>query len=153
MSLEGIVLHHGEAGGVSVLGARIDYLVTATHSKYCSIFEFFVAPGFDVGTHYHTKIEEFFYVLEGEMDLRSGDRIARGGPGTFVYVPPGVAHSFGNSGPSHARMLLITAPPGFEGYFNEVTELVAKGGRPDPEAIAKLRAKYDTIQLSPPKSA
>jgi len=153
MSLEGIILQHGEAGGVSVLGTRIDYLVTATHSKCCSIFEFSVAPGFDVGAHYHTKIEEFFYVLEGEMSLQSGDQIIRGGPGTFVCVPPGVAHSFGNPGQGVARMLLITAPPGFEGYFNEVTDLIAKGGRPDPEAIARLRAKYDTIQISPPKSA
>lgn len=148
MSVEGIILQHGEAGGVTLHGTRIDYLVTEGQSKCCSVFEFSVAPGFDTGAHYHTKIEEIFYVLDGELNLRSGDRVVRGGPGTCVFVPPGAAHSFGNSGSGTARMLLITAPPGHEKYFDELAELVAKGGRPDPEAIARLRAKYDTIQIS-----
>ena len=57
----------------------VDYLVTAEHSKQCSLFEFTVAPGFNTGAHYHTKIEEIFYVLEGELDLRCGDYSWRAG--------------------------------------------------------------------------
>jgi hypothetical protein len=45
------------------------------------------------------------------------------------------------------RMLLIAAPPGHEKYFDELSDL-AKAGKPDPEALAKLRAKYDTMQLA-----
>jgi quercetin dioxygenase-like cupin family protein len=148
MSLEGIILQAGEAQGVSLRDTRIDYLVTADQSRHCSVFEFSVAPGFDTGAHYHTKIEELFYVLEGELNLRSGDRTIRGGPGTFVFVPPGAAHSFGNPGPGVGRLLVICAPPGHEKYFDELASLVAKGGRPDADALAKLRSKYDTIQLS-----
>lgn len=77
--------------------------------------------------------------------------MVRGGPGTFVFVPTGVPHSFGNSGAKLARMILIAAPSGHEGYFNELSAL-AKGGHPDPDALAKLRAKYDTIQISTLKS-
>ena len=40
MSVEGIILHHGEAGGVTLHQTRVDYLLTAEHSKQCSIFEF-----------------------------------------------------------------------------------------------------------------
>jgi quercetin dioxygenase-like cupin family protein len=109
MSVEGIILHHGEAGGVTLHQTRVDYLLTAEHSKQCSVFEFSIAPGFNTGAHYHTKIEELFYVLEGEIDLRCGERVVRGGPGTFVFVPPGVAHAFGNSSSASGRMLLITA--------------------------------------------
>lgn len=138
----------GEAESVSILGSRVDYLVTAGHSKSCSIFELSVAPGFNTGPHYHTKMEEFFYVLEGEIDLRSGERVIRGEPGTFVSVPCGAAHSYGNPGTSPARVLLITSPPGFEKYFEELAGLVANGGRPDKETIERLRAKYDTIQIS-----
>jgi hypothetical protein len=29
-------------------------------------------------------------------------------------------------------MLLITAPPGHEKYFDELRDLIAKGGKPDP---------------------
>ena len=147
MSVEGIILHHGEAGGVTLHQTRVDYLLTAQDSKQCSLFEFTVAPGFNTGAHYHTKIEEIFYVLEGELDLRCGEKTVRGKPGTFVFVPPGAAHAFGNSGTAPGRMLLITAPPGHEKYFDELRDLIAKG-KPDPEALAKLRAKYDTVQLA-----
>jgi hypothetical protein len=44
-------------------------------------------------------------------------------------------------------MLLITAPPGHEKYFDELRDLIAKG-KVDPEALARLRAKYDTVQLA-----
>ena len=148
MSIEGILLQPGEAQGVSLRGTQVDFLVTAEHAKGCSVFEFSVAPGFDTGAHYHTKIEEIFYVLKGELTLRAGDRVVQGGPGTFVFVPIGAAHSFGNPGSSPARMLLVTAPPGHERYFEELSALLAQGGPPDPEAIAALRRKYDTVQVS-----
>ena len=60
----------------------------------------------------------------------------------------GAVHTFGNSGSSLAQMLLITAPPGHERYFEEFSELLAKGGPLDPEALAALRRKYDTVQMS-----
>ena len=148
MPVEGIILQHGGATGVDLRGTRIDYLVTANQSMHCSLFEFSVAPGFDTGAHYHTKIEETFYVLEGELNLRCGERVVRAGPGASAFVPSGVAHSFGNPGTAPARILVIASPPGHEKYFDELAEIVSKGGPPDPEAIAKLRAKYDTIQVS-----
>ena len=64
----------GQAPGVSLKGTRVDFLLTAEDSKGCSMFELHVAPGFDTGAHYHTKIEETFYVLEGTLALRLGDR-------------------------------------------------------------------------------
>jgi len=149
MSLDGMILHHGQAGGVSLQQTRVGYLLTAEDSKRCSLFEFTVAPGFNTGAHYHTKIEEVFYVLDGELDLRCGDRTARGGPGTLVFIPPGTVHAFGNSGSTPGRMLLIAAPPGHEKYFDELRDLIAEGGgKPDADALARLRTKYDTIQIA-----
>jgi len=71
MSVEGIILHHGEAHGVTLHQTRIDYLVTAEHSKQCSLFEFTVAPGFNTGAHYHTKIEEIFYGISTNCEIWS----------------------------------------------------------------------------------
>ena len=45
-------------------------------------------------------------------------------------------------------MLLITAPPGHEKYFDELRDLIAQGGKPDPDALANLRAMYNTVQLA-----
>jgi hypothetical protein len=46
-------------------------------------------------------------------------------------------------------MFLTVAPPGHERYFEELGEILSRGGPPDREAIAALRAKYDTEQLTP----
>ena len=148
MAPEGIVLRPGQAERLPLRTSQVDYLATAKQSKFMSLFEFTVAPGFDTGAHYHTQIEEFFYVLEGELDLRKGDEVLHAGPGTFVLVTPGTAHFIANRGSKPARILLGCLPPGHEGYFAELSALLAKEGPPDAEAIAALRKKYDTIQLS-----
>jgi len=110
------------------------------------MFEFHVTPGFDTGAHYHTKIEETFYVLDGTLALRFGDRVIEGTPGTFLFIPIGTVHGFGNKGAAPGRLLLSASPSGHEKYFEELAALVA-GGPPDPDALAGLRLKYDTVQM------
>src|SRR6516225_3883787 len=132
MSVEGLILHHGEAHGVTLHQTRIDYLITAEHSKQCSLFEFTVAPGFNTGAHYHTKIEEIFYVLEGELDLRCGERTIRGGPGTCVFAPPGAAHAFADFGAAARTMLLTTVPHRHEKYIEQPRYFGVKGGETHP---------------------
>ena len=70
--------------------------------------------------------------------------------GDFVLVPPGVPHGFANPGEGPAKMVLVISPAGaHEHYFEELAELLAKPGAPDAEAIAELRSRYDTEQVSP----
>jgi hypothetical protein len=45
------------------------------------------------------------------------------------------------------------SPPGHEQYFEELVKLVTKSGPPDAGAIAKLRAHFDTEQLSSLKAS
>jgi mannose-6-phosphate isomerase-like protein (cupin superfamily) len=145
----GLVFQAGQAKKrVELRGSYVDYLITSSDSKGCSLFKFDVAPGFDTGAHYHTKIEEFFYVVEGELDLRSGDRTVHASAGTFVFVPPGVPHSIANPGSRRSSLLLGCSPPGHENYFDELADLLANPGPPDTKTVAALREKYDTIQLS-----
>jgi hypothetical protein len=42
---------------------------------------------------------------------------------------------------------MTVSPPGHERYFEELAELAARGA-PDPKALANLRDRYDTTQLS-----
>ena len=42
---------------------RVDYLLTAS-TLTLPLFEFTIAPAFNTRAHYHTKIEELFYVLD-----------------------------------------------------------------------------------------
>ena len=54
-----------------------------------SCLEFAAAPGFDTGLHVHQELEETFYVAEGEFELRAGEEVRRGGPGSVMFAPPG----------------------------------------------------------------
>ena len=141
--------------------------VGAGQTTSFSVFEAEVAPGFDVGAHWHEQAEETFYVLDGELDLlafapagveaekdwrrwesATGQTVVRGGPGSFMFVPAGCPHAFHNPGVTPARMLLVVSPPGHEAYLRELTDLLASGGPPDQAAIEALRGRYDIHQLT-----
>ena len=73
-----------------------------------------IAPGRVLEEHVHKDEDDAFYILEGEMTFFFGDEEAAAPPGTFVLVPPGVAHGFRNDGAQLVRMLNIHAPAGFD---------------------------------------
>jgi mannose-6-phosphate isomerase-like protein (cupin superfamily) len=148
MSAEAVIIGPGSGRVISLRGTEIRVLSTTADCAGASSFEFRALPGFDTGSHIHSRIEELFYVLDGQMELRAGDRIIHGGPGTFVCVPAGVPHAFANRGESPARLLLVCSPAGHERYFEELAAILAREGPPDPEAIGALRARFDTIQVS-----
>jgi len=68
--------------------------------------------------HVHREHTDVFYVLEGSLGLKLGDGEAVVGPGTFVRVPPMVAHGFRNADASELRYLNFHAPgTGFADYM------------------------------------
>jgi uncharacterized cupin superfamily protein len=149
MTLEAVI-HEPESGEtLSLRGTRVRVLTTAATSVGAATFEWVAAPGWDTGSHFHSTIEEQFYVIEGELELRAGDRLIAGRPGTFVAVPSGIAHAFANRSSLPARMLLVVTPPGHERYFAALADILSRTGAPDPDEIAALRASFDTTQVSP----
>jgi mannose-6-phosphate isomerase-like protein (cupin superfamily) len=174
---DGLLL--GPGAGLGIAGAGMTLKVGDEHSRAWSAFETVVSPGFDVGAHLHTAAEEFFYILDGELDMlafhprtevteatetagaaqpagawrewesASGMRVMRGGPGAAMFVPAGCPHAFANPADSPARMLFLVSPPGHEHYLAEMGELIGRGGPPSPSDIAELRARWDIKQLTP----
>jgi len=124
------------------------FLVTGNDTRHTSMFEWTIPAGFSTGLHVHRVQEETFYVLEGECDWQVGNERVRATPGTYLFLPPGVAHNIGNASEKVARVLMTVSPPGHERYFEELADTVARGGAADPATIAELRARYDTVQLS-----
>jgi quercetin dioxygenase-like cupin family protein len=151
MTVEAIVLRSGEGRALSLRGTGVAYKAEGERPAGGPTFlEFSVATGFNTGDHVHSRIEEIFYVVEGEVQIRVGDQLLRGTAGDFVLVPPGVAHGFASSGDGPAKMVLVISPGGVhEKYFEELAELLAKPGAPDADAIGSLRERFDTTQVSP----
>jgi oxalate decarboxylase/phosphoglucose isomerase-like protein (cupin superfamily) len=86
--------------------------------------------------------------LEGECEWHVGGEKIAATPGTYVFIPPGVPHNIANVGAAPARMIMTVSPPGHEQYFEELVKLVTSAAPPDAAAIAKLRARFDTEQVS-----
>jgi uncharacterized cupin superfamily protein len=96
----------------------------------------------------HERLEETWYVLDGELEFRVGDETFSAASGACVFVPARVSHAFANRSQAPAKFLLMLSPPTHDRYFVELAEILGRTGPPDSEAIAALRAKYDTHQLS-----
>lgn len=147
---------------------EVTFKVTAALGSSNSIFEVVVPAGFDVGAHVHTRSQEFFYVLEGELDLLAfepaqrtqdgwhdwkspgGDHVVRAGKGSCMFVPAGIPHAFRNVTDEPARMLFLSFPsPDHERYFEEIAEIWSAGTSVDPEAVARMRQRYDVSQITP----
>jgi len=147
MSADAVIRMPDENKGVMLRGHPMVFLVTGEHTKHTSMFDWTIPAGFATGRHVHRVQEETFYVLEGECEWHAGDQVVRATPGTFLFIPPGVPHNIANASDKPARVLMTVSPPGHEHYFEELAEIVTRGGA-DPMKIAELRARYDTEQLS-----
>jgi mannose-6-phosphate isomerase-like protein (cupin superfamily) len=79
------------------------------------------APNAYVGEHMHKVQEQIYYVLEGEgvLTLDKERHLMR--PHDYVYVPPGVRHSFTNTGTVGLVFLVVTTPA--------VDEPLTRGGK------------------------
>jgi quercetin dioxygenase-like cupin family protein len=131
MSAEAVIRMPGEGKELTLAGKPLAFLVTGEDSKHTCMFEWTVPAGFSTGLHVHRVQEETFYVLEGECEWQIGDQLVRAKPGAYVFIPPGVPHNIGNASDKPARMIMTVSPPGHEHYFEELAQLVARGGPPE----------------------
>lgn len=82
-----------------------------------ALIEASVPPGGGPPPHVHGREDEAFYLLDGELEVLAGRTTARARVGDFLYLPRGIVHGFTNPGVTPARMLILTAPAGFERFF------------------------------------
>lgn len=166
--MTGLIIPAGAGRKLITKAQEVTFKVTEAHGSSVSIFEVVVPPGFDVGAHVHGRSQEFFYVLEGQLDLLAfepaertpdgwddwespgGDHVVRAGEGSCMFVPPGTPHAFRNATDEPARMLFQSFPsPDHERYFEEIAEIWSAGVSVDPGAVQKMRERYDVSQITP----
>ncbi len=78
--------------------------------------------------HVHHREDEFFVVLDGEITFMVGDEVKRAGPGSVVWGPRDVPHSF-RFETDTVRVLIGFLPAGQEKVFHAFSE-------PDPDRRA-----------------
>jgi uncharacterized cupin superfamily protein len=96
-----------------------------------------------------------FFVLSGTAEFRCAQRRLVAGPGDFVLLPVGLAHTFLVGHDAPLRALQITTPSGFEAFASEVGEPAVERRLPDPgpvdpAALAAAAARHAVEILGPP---
>lgn len=134
-----------EGRTMAVVGDVYRFLATGeeTDGKY-ALWEAIVPPGGGPPPHVHSREEEGFYILAGEITFQVGDKRIVARAGTFANMPVGTPHSFKNESGHPAKMLISVAPAGLEKMFFEFGVPLADGATtalpPSQEEIQKLLA-------------
>jgi mannose-6-phosphate isomerase-like protein (cupin superfamily) len=141
---------HGPGDGENLVAGSNKIDIKATGADTGGTFflcETTVEPGFPgPPLHRHQQLVDMFYVLEGTLTVHLDDGSREAGPGTFICVRPGTAHTFSNESDAPVRFLNFNTPAGWENYMRELATAMGDSGF-DPAKVADIAARYD-IQLA-----
>ncbi len=104
--------------------------------------------GLEPPPHVHTKEDESFYILDGEINYTVDNELFKAKRGDWIFLPRNVQHSFQVQS-DQAEVIIHLSPGGFEEYFREMSE-PAKAliipprpqGPPDVKKIIETASRY-----------
>jgi quercetin dioxygenase-like cupin family protein len=137
------VLAAGEGRSIWVIGDRYTILCGGNETGGAfAMMEAIVPPGHGPPPHIHSREDEAFYVVEGELLFHADGRSFTAYSGAWVTLAKGSLHFFKNASHKPARILIVVTPSGLENYFLEVGREAVAGETepvaPTPEDIQKL---------------
>jgi len=156
-SFAGKAARLGEGDVVMVLGMpHITKVLADENVAGTSVKEVVVAPGQGVPPHTHTREDEYFCVLQGELTCQMH---GFAGPvtlkaGDFLFLPRNVMHGFTNASGKEARMLVTVSPgAGTDQMFVDLEKACQKFTDPQqlmPE-VMRICGSYGIMFAPPPK--
>lgn len=112
--------------------------------------------GYASPMHRHTREDEAFYVLDGQVAVYVGDEVTTAGAGSFLWAPRDVAHGFCVESDT-ARFLAFSAPAGFDRFFFATGDSAGAptvpppaAGPPDIPALVAAMAEFGVEMVGPP---
>ena len=108
-----------------------------------------VPPGEGSVFHIHLDMDETFYVVDGEFEIRLGDDVHIVPAGVLAYGPRGIGHSFVNISDKPSTMLCMATPGGIEKFFEELSQLMKAEPRPEWESMRDLANRHRIVSFRP----
>lgn len=150
------IMARGEGETVWFLQNRM--VVKATRETTGGSFglvESWLAPGASPPLHIHHLEDETFWVLEGKIRFRCGESEIVAGPGSMVFGPRNVPHSFVVESDTPAHILTLLTPGGGERFFVEGGRPAEGPGLPPPgpidvDKLRQLGPRYGNEIIGPP---
>lgn len=133
---------------ISVAGGTYRILVSGkeTGGAFAAI-DMLIPPNAGPGPHSHEHFHETFYVVEGEVEVKSEVGSYTAKKGAYVVIPKGgIIHKFQNKTNTTAQLLCVVIPSGLEEMFIAMGKPIASGTflpsapPPDEESMAKIKA-------------
>jgi quercetin dioxygenase-like cupin family protein len=87
-----------------------------TGGEYC-LLEVSLAPGMGVPRHAHTREDEAYHVLVGELEVVVADEAFVLRAGDTLMAPRDIPHQLRNCGTVENHYLLVFSPSGFEDFL------------------------------------
>lgn len=138
-----IIVGPKEGRNFSVVGDTYRILIGGqeTNGTFVAI-DMLIPPGGGPGPHEHSEIEESFYVIDGEIEIKSEFGTYTASKGSFVNIPKGgVIHEFKNKTQKIAHVVCVVVPSGLESFFEEIGRPVAYGEFLPPPQMDPVYAK------------
>jgi len=137
-----ILISECDGEAYNLLGMETVAKVTGeqTGGAWC-LAEQTVPPGMGVPPHVHTREDEVFFVLEGEVEFLAGGETVVAKAGDIVSAPRGIPHAYQATGDSPARIRYMAMPSDIEGMFSEMAQWPADTP-PDPEKLGELCGRF-----------
>ena len=102
--------------------------------------------GHEPPCHLHTQEDEILCVLEGALTVWVGEDVHRATVGACLFLPRGIEHGYAVES-AGARLLVVLAPAGLEGFFAEAD--VSRTGT-GVERLIGVAARYGVAITGPP---
>jgi quercetin dioxygenase-like cupin family protein len=156
-SIRPIAAGPGEGEAIWFMGVLATVKASAeTTGGAVAVIEHLAPRGAGSPLHVHTREDEWFYVIEGELTFWVGGEVIVAPAGAFVFGPKEIAHTFVVSS-TQARFLLVTEPAGFERFVRAVGEPATTleipppaTEPPDVEALTAIAASFGLQIVGPP---
>ena len=114
-----------------------------------SVVESHDVPGGGPPAHIHQREDETFQILEGDYEFIVAGKSFVAKPGTTIFAPRGIPHTYRYLGQTPGRLMCTITPAGFEGFFEEIGALNPQQQQDIPRVI-EIGNKYGLEILPPP---
>ncbi len=135
------VIKDNEGDVLNVIGAIQSHKLigSETNNQFVEWVEN-VEPGVGIPPHIHTKEDEIFRVIKGQIEIMVDGKTTVLEEGDIAYAPKNILHSWKVIGKEKAKMIVSAFPAGIEMMFKELADLPP--GPPDFEKVTRICGKY-----------
>ena len=138
-----ITISEQQGEHIAVVGDNYRLVITGEQTdKRFSVIDMMIPPGGGPGPHSHTDFDESFYVVDGEVEVKSEAGTYEAKKGAFVTIPRGgIIHEFKNKTDKPAHLLCILVGAGLENFFKEIGQPTAANKFPPPTEMTPEKQK------------